>query len=176
MELKSHKKYGEFINEHFVNVYDKADMIKYAKEIWDMLIASYANVPGGFLSATSPEHLAKKLGFMKLIRRDGKIVAGHLYKDKHGRKAIALFTDGTPLGKKEIRGLLSDDMRLGRAWLEVSGAAEHIIAKSGEKPVPNTRAAELTGKEIISLNPDGVHYTRLIGGFEHEKIIFGYPK
>ena len=34
----------------------------------------------------------------------------------------------------------------------------------------------LTGKEILDLNPDGFHYTRLIQGKPHEKVIYGWVK
>jgi hypothetical protein len=47
------------------------------------------------------------------------------------------------------------------------------MKKMGAKPLSNKFAAALTGKEILELNPDGFHYTRLIQGEPHEKIIYG---
>ena len=65
------------------------------------------------------------------------------------------------------------DIRLNRAWAEVSGSVESIIKRAGASPLPAKFAAILTGKEIIEINPDGFHYTRLIAGYPHEKIIYG---
>jgi len=50
------------------------------------------------------------------------------------------------------------------------------MKKEGAVPYPNTLAAELLQREIVSLNPDGFHYTRMIQGEPHEKIIFGSIK
>ena len=61
-----------------------------------------------------------------------------------------------------------------RAWSEVSGAPEKLMAKAGAKAVPAMYAGILTGKEILDINPDGYHYTRLIMGNPYEKIIYGW--
>jgi hypothetical protein len=70
-----------------------------------------------------------------------------------------------------IRG---EDIKMRRSWAEVSGAPEAIMKRAGAKPLPNKYAAPLTGKEILEYNPDGIHYTRLIAGEPHEKVIYGY--
>jgi hypothetical protein len=48
------------------------------------------------------------------------------------------------------------------------------MLRSGAKPIDNKYAEFLTGKKILDLNPDGYHYTRLIQGEPHEKIIVGF--
>ena len=53
---------------------------------------------------------------------------------------------------------------------------EKMLARAGATPLSNQLAATLTGKEILDLNPDGYHYTRLIAGHPHEKIIYGFVK
>ena len=40
--------------------------------------------------------------------------------------------------------------------------------------MPNQYAGLLTGKQILELNDDGYHYTRLIHGEPHEKVIYGF--
>ena len=67
----------------------------------------------------------------------------------------------------------TEDLKLNRSWSEVSGAAAHIKTKMGYKPIPNKYAADILKKDIRALNPDGIHYTRLIGGVEYEKMIVG---
>lgn len=69
--------------------------------------------------------------------------------------------------------MIQEDIKFSRSWTEVSGAMEHILRKNGAEPIPNYMAKELTGKDILEFNPDGYHYTRMISGEPHEKIIFG---
>jgi len=66
------------------------------------------------------------------------------------------------------------DVTQKRSWAEVSGPAEKLAIRNGAKPIPNKYAAYLSGKEILELNPDGYHYTRLIQGEPHEKIMYGF--
>jgi hypothetical protein len=48
------------------------------------------------------------------------------------------------------------------------------MIRIGAKPVDNKYAQLLTDKKILDLNPDGYHYTRLIQGEPHEKVILGF--
>lgn len=96
-----------------------------------------------------------------------------IYKDQYGRKGIAGGTDGSSVGKYWFTKMIQEDIKFARSWGEVSGAMEHILRKNGAEPIPNYMAKMLTGKDIIELNPDGYHYTRMIGNTPHEKIIFG---
>lgn len=166
--MKSH----EFLIERVVNLHDVESKEKYAAAVWDILQKSYEKI-GGFKSAHSPEDLVNDTGLWKVVTRDGQISAVNVYKDKFGRKSIASGTNGTEQGKRDFLMVKNEDVKLGRAWAEVSGAPEKILARQGAKPIPNKFAQILTGKEILELNPDGMHYTRLIGGEPHEKIIYG---
>jgi hypothetical protein len=80
----------------------------------------------------------------------------------------------TAQGKKDYTMLKNDDIKTKRAWAELSGPAEKLMLKAGAKPINNKYAEFLTGKKILELNPDGYHYTRLIQGEPHEKIIIGF--
>jgi hypothetical protein len=164
---------AEFLTETYINAISPADKQKYAEQVWDMLQASYASLPGGFATAATIDELIQKSLLWKMVKRDGKIVAVQIYKDQYGRKGIAGGSDGSSIGKTEVSKIIADDIKLNRSWAEVSGSPERIMTKLGAQPIPNTLAAMLTGKEILELNPDGYHYTRLIAGEPHEKIMFG---
>ena len=166
--MKSH----EFLTERVLNLHDVTSKEKYADAVWDILQKSYEKI-GGFKSAPDTETLIHDTGLWKVVTRNGQISAVNLYKDKFGRKSIASGTNGTEQGKRDFLMLKNEDVKLGRAWAEVSGAPEKILARQGAKPIPNKFAQLLTDKEILELNPDGYHYTRLIGGEPHEKIIYG---
>ena len=161
--------------EHYINITDKAQMVPYIDYIWDMLDKAYAYV-GGFKSAKNKEDLIKKSSLWKMVRRNGKIVCIAIYTDKLGRKAIAKAYDESEIGKTEVHKLFFDDARLKRGWGEFSHAPEYIMLKYGARKVPNKYAQKILGpkKPIISFNPDGFHYTRLIQGEPKEKIILGY--
>jgi hypothetical protein len=166
---------SSIILERFVNLHTKQEMLPYIDTIWDILQKSYAPI-GGFLTASSKEDLINKTGLAKLVRKDGKIVAVKIYKDDKGRKSIAAGTDGSEEGKRWLIKMFQEDVNLGRAWGEFSGKAEHLMLKHGGVPMPNALAAQVLGKPIISLHPDGFHYTREIMGEPHEKILIGTMK
>ena len=166
-------RFKEFLSESYVNAFSPEQKQKYAQQVWDILQASYASLPGGFATAATVEELIEKSQLWKMVKRDGKIVAVQIYKDQYGRKGIAGGTDGSSIGKKELSKIIADDIKLNRSWAEASGSPERIMNRLGAQPIPNSLAAMLTGKEIISFNPDGFHYTRLIAGKPYEKIIFG---
>lgn len=161
--------------ERFINLHNKQQMLPYIDTIWDVLQKSYAPI-GGFLTASSKEDLINKTGLAKLVRKDGRIVAVKLYKDDRGRKSIAAGTDGSSEGRQWLVKMFQEDIQLGRAWGEFSGKAEYLMLKHGGVPIPNTLAAQLLQKPIISISSDGFHYTREIMGEPHEKILIGTMK
>ncbi len=165
-------KISHILTEHFVNLITPAEKAPFKDQVWDILQTAYAGI-GGFKGAENAEELASTPGLWKLSRRNGKIVTVAVYKDVHGRKSIASGTDGSIEGRRDFHNIKNADLNMKRMWVEASGAIEHILKKSNAKTIPNRFAGILTGKEILNLNPDGVHYTRLIAGHPYEKIIFG---
>lgn len=161
--------------EHYVNLHTPEEKQKLVDEVWEMLEKAYAPA-GGFKSASSKDDLVHNSSLWKLVRRAGKIVSVVIYKDQHGRKSIAIATDGSEQGKKDLYKLKLDDLRLQRSWCEASGKIEAIIIKLGGKPLSNKFAEMLTGKKILGYDVDGIHYTRLIAGEPHSKVIFGFPE
>lgn len=169
-------KITELLLERVRNAFTDAEKQKYGPQVWEILQKSYASLPGGFGTASSLEELIQTSGLWKIVIRDGKVSSVNIYRDQHGRKSIASGTDGTTQGKKDFLMIKHADVNLKRAWAEVSGAPEKILTRMGATPIPNKYAALLTGKEILELNDDGFHYTRLIAGEPHEKIMLGFVK
>lgn len=180
-------RYHEFLIERVVNLQSTAEKLSYADQVWDMLQRSYKKI-GGFKSANSPEELANEPGYWKLVRRGEKITALGVYKKvpkTQNFKMIASATEtelnpetgeyrATTQGLKDYNMVKSADIKTNRSWAEVSGPAEKIMIRSGAKPIDNKYAEFLTGKKVLELNSDGYHYTRLIQGEPHEKLIIGF--
>lgn len=182
-------RYKEFLIERVLNLHTPEEKMPYAQAVWDMLQRSYQNI-GGFKSASSVEELVNEPGYWKVVRRDGRLTAVNIYKkvpNTETFKVIASATEtiydpekerykATPPGFKDYEMIKSGDVKMNRSWAEVSEKAEKMMQLSGAKPIPNTYAELLTGKNILELNPDGYHYTRLIQGKPKEKVIYGFVK
>lgn len=167
---------NEFLIERVINAFDDKTKLHYGQEVWDILQKSYADVPGGFGSAEDIPDLIQKGNLWKLVVRDGHITAVGIYRDQHGRKAIASGTNGTRQGILDYKMMKTEDQKFERAWAEVSGKPEAAMVKAGFKPLPSKFAAILCKKPIIEYNEDGYHYSRMIAGDLHEKIIYGSIK
>lgn len=165
------------INEHYVNAFTKDSKQTYFNEVKELIEDSYSYI-GGYLGNISD--LLKDDYFWKLVKRNNKIVAGKIYKNTLGRKGIAAFTDGTPLGKIELKNIIKEDIKLHRAWTEVSGKAENIYKFSMKaNPLPHDIVEiilSLMGKQAESWDDDGYHYKRVIKGKLVRKAIYGTAK
>jgi hypothetical protein len=161
------------LNEAFLNLWSVEEREKYKTQIFKMITDAYAYI-GGY--AGDLEELVTNSLLWKCVVRNEKIVSVVIYKDKHGRKLVALASDGSDEGKKGLIKILTEDITLQRSWSELSGKLETLSKKLGMRLIPAKFAPLLTGKNIISYSDDGFHYTRLIGGEEHEKSLFGHPK
>ena len=168
------------LNEHYVNVFKSEDKEKYIDQVIRMINDSYAYL-GGALGLTK-EKLMSPTTFFKLIRRGNKIVACAVYEFRKANDSKATFfdpkrderklryvaSDGSEQGKKDIRTLIEDDIRLADRgfWGEVSGKMENMYIKRGAIPIPNTIAKDVLdamGKKVKELDSDGYHYFRKIG-------------
>lgn len=189
----------DIIAEKFKNFVGFTDDVvdaksEYALQVWDMLNVAYKAIGGikgsGF---ESPEAMMKKIRFWKLGFSGGELKIVVLYKDKAGRKVVALGTDGTKQGKNMLAGVLKAD--LDRSYKEISDGAwgfsrkyigDEVLMKFAI-PVHKVRKL-LKGKEIFDLNdlPPRLtkkvnkedpfykfYYGREIGGSVHVKIMIG---
>lgn len=159
------------LKESFINIWTREDKEPYADQVWKILQQSYEEI-GGYKGSPDVDDLIDDSSLWKLNRKGGKIVAVRIYKDKHGRKSIAAGTDGSEAGKKAVYQTMKDDLRLNRAWAEVSGKVEHILVdKLKGQPVPNIHAEKILKKKILKLDKNGYHYWRLLDGEPHRKVI-----
>jgi hypothetical protein len=163
----------QIISEKFINLIGEDNIKPYIQDIWNIMQRTYKSI-GGFKTANSPEELLNKVSFAKLVKKDNKIIAAILYKDKLGRKTIAGGSDGSTEGVKWIKKVFQEEIQQQRSWGEFSGKMESLMLKYGGIPIPNSEAESILGKDIIEKNKDGYHYTRLINGEPHEKIIIGH--
>jgi hypothetical protein len=179
----------EFLIERILNLHTPKQKAKYADEVWDLLQKSYVR-SGGFKSAADKEELITIPGYWKIVKRGDKITAANLYRKVPQTQTFKVYASGaetrpdsitnaprsTLQGKRDYSMVKKADVTQKRAWAEVSGPAEAVAKKSGGKPIPNKYTAYLTGKEILDLDSDGYHYTRLIQGEPYEKIMYGFIK
>ena len=169
------------LRETYVNLLndDLEGKKRYLPDVERIIELSYAKI-GGPANITSYDQLLDRKYFWKLNKKDGKVVAVCIYKTSAGGRKISLCgSDGTPEGKARLYALLDEDVHqvARNTWGEFSGAMEHIYKdKLGATPIPNEVAKRILndlGKDVVSLNPDGFHYTRSIKGRKEEKIMLG---
>lgn len=98
----------QLLLERYINLFGKDEIKPYINDIWNIMQKSYEPI-GGFLTANSPEELLEKVWMAKLVRKEGKIVAAMLYKDKYGRKSIAAGSDGSEIGRQAVKQMMKED-------------------------------------------------------------------
>lgn len=123
--------YSEYITERFINLIgDDPRKDEHADDVKNLLDKSYAAVKGihgsGFRDR---EDMKKNISMWKLHRHGGKVKAAVMYKDKNGRKMVAVGSDGSPEGKKAAGKMVTDDLKTGRAYGEQSGPLLASIKK-----------------------------------------------
>ena len=185
------KTYSEFVNENkvfetFVNIFDKQDFKKYEEEVWPMLLSSYSYLvtdecPTGIANVNDFNDVIDETDFIKLVRRNGKVVAAMFYKMKNnGRKLFLGCCDNSEQGKKDFAKIFEEDFKLKkrRSYFEVSDKVEHLlIDKLGYKKyiIPADKVEKILGKPVRP-ESDNIHYLRKIGGKLHRKVLMGNPK
>lgn len=123
-------RFKQYINESFKNAIGPNDPLKqkYVDQVWQLLQQSYAPIGGlkgsGFESKQS---MIEKIPFWKLAVKDGIVHAVVLYKDKSGRKSVALASDGSSYAKRKIADIAKND--IDRAYGEKSKALLGFVLK-----------------------------------------------
>ena len=179
------------LTENFKNLFSANDKEKWAEQAFAQLQATYGPIGGlhgnGF---SSIEDFKTNIPFWKLSVKNGKIIAAAFYKDKAGRKCVAVSQDGTKEGKAALAEIMSADLKHGRSYIEVSGGAlgflvklhGHEELKKYAVPVPILRKE--MGDDLHTVpesDPDlkkypelkDYFYQRMIGGELHTKIALG---
>lgn len=120
-----------FIAERFVNAIGDRDLEvknKYKKQVWDLLQSSYAAIGGikgnGFQDMDT---MVSKIPMWKMAVNNGKVEAVILYKDKGGRKSVAMGSTGSDYARKAVANMLGAELK--RSYGEKSKAALGSVMK-----------------------------------------------
>lgn len=182
--------FEDFLAERYVNAFQIDEKEQFKDEVFKILTDSYASIGGlkgnGFRSA---DDMVKNIPMWKMVKRDGKVVAVAMYKDKNGRKRVAVGSDGTPAGKDGVASIFKEDFA--RAHFEISERSLGFHAKIlgydylKKFAVDPSKVTAQTGDEIKYPVPDDdsevkkhpqlkpFFYQREIGGHWHTKILLG---
>lgn len=121
-----------FVFEKYKNLFSYSQKSKYIDELFNMLISSYESIGGikgrGF---ATPDDMLYNIPFIKIVLKNNKIVAAIFYKDKNGRKGVAMCTDGTKDGYIELKNIMREEFK--RSYFEVS----HMMLKFLQKNFPD---------------------------------------
>lgn len=182
--------FEKYLSERYVNVLSVDDKEKNKETVFKLLTDSYASIGGlkgnGF---RSPDDMVKNIPMWKMVRRNGKIVAVAMYKDKNGRKRVAVGSDGTQEGKAAVASIFKEDFA--RAYFEISerSLGFHVkilgydFIKSNAVRPENVKG--ITGDDVeypvgdddpeVKKHPQlkEFFYRRSVGGHMHTKILLG---
>lgn len=156
-----------------------------------MLQNAYADQGGMHGSGfNSPGDMVDNIPMWKLSMKDGKVTSAAMYKDREGRKRVAIATDGSDHGKKAITDVVKSDLRMTRAHMEVSGkslsflkkhtnlhdyAHRYDAAKQYHEKNGDSITAPPEHDEELTRHPDlkNYLYSRKIGNQVHTKVLLG---
>jgi hypothetical protein len=119
------KSFIEFarIDEGFTNLIgDSSTELreKYADQVWTLLQKAYAPIGGikgsGF---SSKADMIYNIPFWKIFTQAGKVIVAVMYKDRNGRKTVALAIDGSRKSKEVLSKIIKES--LGVSYGEKSG-------------------------------------------------------
>jgi len=168
-------------HERYVNLFikDQDPRLKYVDQVWDMLQAAYKEMGGikgsGFESKAA---LVKTMPFWKLSVREGVVTCVIIYKDKSGRKLVAVAVNrDAPTGKVDFENIMRAEFE--RSYMEVSHHLLSWLEKRVPKLLKKYRIKVSDAKKILkndTLEPiDDYFYRREIGGDMIRKAMFGTP-
>ena len=147
--------FKQFLRESFKNYFTADEKKPWAEEAFRQLEKSYERI-GGLKGAEfqSPKDFLKSNLFWKLNVINGKLVAAAYYKDKAGRKRVAISSDGSKRGKEIVAEIMVMDLLLGRSWAEQSSNSLAFLVK--EAGIEFVKQYILTPEEIEKMTGDEV--------------------
>jgi hypothetical protein len=184
---------SEGIENYFLGRHD-LKRATVADEIYELLQFAYRRIGGlrgsGFNSA---EDMLAKIPFWKFYRQSNKIIAVILYKDKGGRKSVALGTDGSRRGAQKLAEMIREDVLKNRSYGEFSGPALAFVRRQlpagitladvaipfedVKKMIPSEAVRPPRDDEAFRRFPElrDFFYSRELGGEMHTKVMLGMP-
>ena len=168
------------INETYKNLLTRNQKERYVDEVWDVLQRSYADIGGlkgkGF---ETKEDMIVSIPFWKISLRDDEVVACLLYKNKGGRKTVAIGTNGTRQGVGDLAKMLKEEFSQQRSYTELSGPALKFTRKIlGDEfhqyVIPPEEAMKILGVNDLNIVNDE-EYSRNINGHDMTKVMMGTP-
>ena len=120
-----------FIGERFVNAVGDRDVdIKrqYGKQVFDLLTKSYAGTGGLFTNGFQDlETMIQKIPMWKMVVNNGTVEAVVMYKDKGGRKSVAMGSTGSDYARKHLKSIFAKEIT--RSYGEKSKSALGALMK-----------------------------------------------
>jgi len=188
------KTFQNFILEKIINVFSSEEKQPFLEEVWTLIQKSYAPIGGtkGF-GFDSKESFIKLIPFWKLLRKNGKVVAAVVYRDRGGRKLVAVASDGSPEGRQGIIQIFKEELSTKRSFFEISGPLlKFLFNNLGEfflkdNAISFNEVSEILRSDtIFEVEKDSPElkmfpslskffYQREIGGHLHTKILLGRP-
>jgi hypothetical protein len=187
--------FKHFLSEGYKNLFASQEKEKYAKEAFEQLTAAYSKV-GGLIGKgfKNQQDFIDNIPFWKLkLSASGKIIAAAYYRDKGGRKRVAVSTDGSVAGRTALADILVSDLTQGRSFAEQSGPSLGFLVKMvgydviKKYAIPFEKFVELSGSKSIirasETDPEIMKhhelktffFQRKIGDSWHTKIAIGTP-
>ena len=183
------------LQERFKNLlpHHEDEKTKHAGHVFDMVQKAYHSIGGihgsGF---KNPDDMVKNIPMWKLhTDSTGKVRGVALYKDKTGRKRVAMASDGSDEGKAGLSNIIKGDISQKRSHAEISGPSlsfhkkqigdirPHALSRAeAQKAMPGERLGvpHPNDPELLRHPELKNHfYTRNIGGETHTKLMVGTP-
>lgn len=167
----------QLLTESYRNLFSPSEKQRWAEQVWDILQQSYQSVGGlkgdGF---NSMQDMINNIPMWKINTEDEQVKSVVMYKDKGGRKLVAVGTDGSQEGKKRLKDAMKNEFS--RSYSEVSGPLLAFIKRNFPElyqryKIPVEQAEEILGKKLEPVND--YMYKREIGGDRVEKELIGTP-
>ncbi|ART83426.1 hypothetical protein CBP31_13010 [Oceanisphaera profunda] len=154
-------------------------MQSFVAQVWDLLVASYAQVSGGLNFSSKEDLMASSASWKLVLHHSRKVLAVTVYKAKKGLKLVAMATNQLfkDLARNALRLIISAD--LASCWMELSEQAERFVLKycNGHRYIIHgSLVARLLDKPISMTDGDGFHYSRAINAQHKTKIALGTPR
>lgn len=172
--------YRLFTESSYKNLFDVDEKQVWKNEVWEMVQNTYRPLGGiqgsGFESV---DDMVMNIPMWKIFIKNGKMRAAVLYKDKNGRKLVAVATDNSKEGKNALLDILKIEFT--RAYGEISGPLLKFV-KRNLPEVLDLYAftfdqaqviAHKNGHTITPVEDSEYEYIRVIKNEPHRKIMLG---